>query len=72
MAYQIKSALRQRRETLSLKPVQVAAAADISLSYLYTLEGDGAVPGLEVARRLALALDTTVDVLWPAQPQEAA
>jgi DNA-binding XRE family transcriptional regulator len=64
--------LQARREELGLKPVQVAAAAGISLQQVINLEAGKNVPGLGTARSIALALDATLDELWPAQPQAAA
>lgn len=54
--------VRYERE-LTLK--QVAAAAGIAVGYLHDLEFARKRPGLDVARRLAKALGTTVDDIFP-------
>jgi len=64
--------LRARREALGLKPVQVAAAADISLQQVINLEAGKNTPGLDTARRLAAALDTTIEALFPPSSEAAA
>lgn len=67
MAIRNRNSLKVIRKRERLKPVQLAVAADVSLSYLYILESGESLPGLDVARRLARALGTTIDAIWPAQ-----
>ncbi len=57
--------LRATRERLGLRPEIIAGKADISLVYYRRLEAGLSKPTLPVARRVAAALESTVDVLWP-------
>lgn len=60
------SPLRARRKALKLRAEAVAAAAEISLNTLWLLEsGKQQATGLDTARRLAEALSTTVDAIFP-------
>lgn len=53
--------------------VRVAADAGISVQALWAIEtGRTQSPSLDVARRLAGALDTDVDSLFPASEEPAA
>jgi transcriptional regulator with XRE-family HTH domain len=56
-----------RRESLGLRREDVAARAGISYDYVRKLEtmGDEANPSIEVARAIASALNSTVDLLFP-------
>lgn len=49
----------------------LASLADISHDYTYKLEAGKATPGLEIARRVAAALGSTVDEVFPADPEAA-
>lgn len=65
--------LRKAREALGLRQEAVAGAAEISLTYYRTLEDGKSVPTLGIARRVAAALDSSIDELWPeADPEPAA
>lgn len=57
--------LQEKRTRAGLRPEALAARAEISLSYLRKLEGGQSCPGLDVARRIAKALGTTVDQVFP-------
>ncbi len=73
MAYPSKqNGLQARRLALGLNPVQLAAAAGISVQQVNNLEAGACLPRLTTARSLANALDTTVDALWPAGQDAAA
>lgn len=58
-------ALRARREALGWRPVDLAAAAQCSVPSVYNLERGVYQPSLGMARRLASALGTTVDAIFP-------
>lgn len=59
--------MKQARERLGRRREEVAAKAEISFEYVRRLESeDPPTPGLDVARRIAEALDSSVDDLFPA------
>lgn len=58
--------LRVARFMRSLTQQQLADAAGIHFNTLQRLEKGLTSPTLDTARRLAQALDTSVDALWPA------
>jgi len=60
--------LKAARERLGLRAEVVAGKADISLVYYRRLEAGLSKPTLPVARRVAAALDMTVDEVWPDEP----
>lgn len=63
--------VREFREAMGLRQEALAARADVSYSYVRMLEGDDApTPRLALARRLAAALETTVDYLFPPLPPQ--
>ena len=63
--------LSQRRQALGLTQEAVARAACVSLSYYGLLDrGEKDTPTVHIARRIAEALGTTVDALWPAPTAE--
>ena len=63
--------LAERRRALGISQEALARAADCSTSYVVKLEADDPPsPTVPMAQRIALALDTTVDAIWP--PQDAA
>ena len=65
--------LKETREARGFRKEVVAAGAGISLSYVNQLESDDPpTPGLDVARRIAVVLSTTVDKLFPPQTERAA
>ena len=58
--------VKARRVALDMRKEELAAVAEISLSYVNLLESDDPPnPGLDKARRIAKALRTTVDKLFP-------
>lgn len=63
--------LQERRSELGVSQIQLAAKADISLSQVQNLESGKNTPNLATARRVADALDTTVDALWPKDAESA-
>jgi putative transcriptional regulator len=65
-----KNALRARREALRWKPVDLASAARCSVPTIYNLEKGTYQPSLGMARRLAAALGTTVDAIFPETGQQ--
>lgn len=60
-----KSRLRAIRERKGLQREVVAAAAGMTVSHLYNLEQGRNKPSLDLARRIAEALDVTVDDIFP-------
>ena len=57
--------LRRLREQKGLRPIHLAAAANISTQQLHNLEMGKNSPTLVTAQALAAALEVDVDVLWP-------
>jgi transcriptional regulator with XRE-family HTH domain len=55
--------LKERRQELGLKLTDVAAAADVSIGYLSTIEKGTSVPSLPVLARLAHALELSLSEL---------
>ena len=66
-----------RRKTLGLKQAQVSEMADISNTYMSSIERAVSIPSTEVIMRLAIALDTTPDEFlvgtsrWPGEEWKA-
>jgi putative transcriptional regulator len=58
--------VRSTREALGLRQEDLAARADISYSYVRRLEAGTSDPTITVARRIADALNSTIDQLFPA------
>lgn len=58
--------IRVRREALGWDRQRLAREARISYPYVVKLEADENSPSLPIARRLAAALRTSVDRLFPA------
>ncbi len=50
-----------RRRTLKLKQAEVSERADISVTYMSSIERAVSIPSTEVIMRLAIALETTPD-----------
>lgn len=50
-----------RRRKIGLKQAQLSELADISNTYMSSIERAVSIPSIEVIMRLALALDTTPD-----------
>ncbi len=60
--------MKELREAKGLRREDVASLAGISYDYVYRLETKGGTPGLDIARRIADALDATVDAVFPPEP----
>jgi putative transcriptional regulator len=60
-----ESRLSRIRKAQGVRREKIAADAGISVQYLWALERGKHQPSLDVARRLAAALNTTVDQLFP-------
>lgn len=58
------SKVRARRHEKGLLLVELAKAAKVAVGYLSMIE-NGYLPKREIRKRLAAALDTTVEELWP-------
>lgn len=63
--------VRHRREALGLSQAALAAAIDLSRQSLSAIEAGRAVPSVEVALRLARALDSRVEELFAAPQAES-
>lgn len=64
------SKVKETREAQGLRREDLAARAGISYDYVRRLETDDPpTPGLDIARRVAEALGTTVDKLFPRQSE---
>lgn len=61
----VMNELKAARTRLGWRPEVVAGRADISLVYYRRLEAGLSQPTLPIARRVAEALGSTVDALWP-------
>jgi transcriptional regulator with XRE-family HTH domain len=65
------SRVKEVREARGLRQEELAARAGISFSYVRQLEAaDRPTPGLDIARRIADALETTIDALFPPGPDD--
>ena len=62
--------LQKLRKDKGLKQVQVTDKADITVMSYYRYESGKRRPDVYTAQRIALALDTTVDDLFPLQSLE--
>lgn len=58
---QIGKRIADRRRQLRLKQAEVSERADISTTYMSSIERGVSIPSTEVIMRLAIALDTTPD-----------
>lgn len=58
---QIGKRIAARRRKLKLKQAEVSERADISTTYMSSIERAISIPSTEVIMRLAIALDTTPD-----------
>jgi putative molybdopterin biosynthesis protein len=63
-----KNRVRERRDALGLSQVALAAAVQLSRQSLSSIEAGRAVPGVDVALRLAHALGWRVEELFPLAP----
>jgi transcriptional regulator with XRE-family HTH domain len=64
--------VKQLRTAREMRKEALAAAADVSLSYIHLLEGENPpTPGLERARAIAEALGVSVDEAFPAPVAES-
>jgi transcriptional regulator with XRE-family HTH domain len=67
------SRVKERREALGMRREGLAAKAGVSLSFILQLESQNPPdPSLDRSRRIARALDTTVDKLFPVDSREKA
>ena len=57
--------LKARRVQCNLSQATVCRATGISASYMAALERGKSIPTLTIARKLAEALGSTLDALWP-------
>ena len=55
--------IRKRRESLGLKQVVVAMIAGCSLKTIWDVENEKVMPRIDMAQRIAWALETTVGYL---------
>jgi len=60
------SRLLDARERAGWTRAELAKRARVGREWIRLLEIGGRVPGVDKAQRLARALGTTVDALWPA------
>ena len=65
----MKNNLAARRKELKLTQLQIAKAAGISVNYYQSYEYGMHIPSVYVAIRLAQVLQTTVEELFPGDPQ---
>lgn len=61
---QRRHVLRQARERKGLTIADMASELGVSESFLYKIEEGVRNPGLELAKRIAARLDTTMDALF--------
>lgn len=64
--------VRERREARGLSQLALAAAADLTRQSVGAIEAGRAIPGVDVALRLARALDCTVEELFGGSRDESA
>lgn len=57
--------LKERRTEIGLSQFDAAVRADVSLTHWGMMERGESKPGLDVARRVAAALESNIDDLWP-------
>src|SRR5579864_4016865 len=67
IVYLFAEKLRELRRTRGLTQADLAALADISVTYISQLESADTSPGIDLVSRLATALGTTVAELLPAE-----
>jgi transcriptional regulator with XRE-family HTH domain len=67
------NAIKKTREAQGLRREDLASRASVSLAYIFKLESSTPPnPGLDIARRIAKTLGTTVDKLFPVSAPELA
>lgn len=64
--------VRERREALGISQLALAAAARVSRQSMSAIEAGRAVPGVDIALRIARGLDAGVEELFGGAPVEAA
>lgn len=64
--------LRMIRVDRGLTQVELASKAGVTRQYIRNLEIGESMPSLDVARRIAEALGTDVNEIWPRQDESAA
>lgn len=65
----MKNNLSSRRKELKLTQAQIANAIGVSESYYQSYEYGAHIPSVYVALRIARALDTTVEELFPIEEE---
>jgi transcriptional regulator with XRE-family HTH domain len=65
-----KTRIRFAREQASLSQTELAERTKISRNHLRRIENGETDPGIARCRRIALALGTTIDQLWPVDEVE--
>ena len=65
----MKNNLSSRRKELKLTQVQIANAIGVSESHYQSYEYGAHIPSVYVALRIARALDTTVEELFPIEEE---
>jgi transcriptional regulator with XRE-family HTH domain len=65
--------LRELRTNRGMTQADLAERAQVTVTYIGRLEGGGAAPGIDLVKRLATALGTTMADLLPAEaPKDSA
>lgn len=62
----MKNRVREVREAKGLRREDVASAAGVSAQTIYSMETGRTIPSVEIARRVAEALQSSLDELFPA------
>ena len=65
-----QNAMREARTTAGLTQQALADLLGVHQPTVAAWEAGRVLPRLDTARKLATALSTTVDALWPTQPPE--
>lgn len=64
--------MRARREALGLTLAKLASLADLTLGQVWKIEQGRVRPQVDSARRIARALDSTVEAIWGDDEQQQA
>ena len=67
----VNNKVRFYREKLGISTYKLAELANISQSHVVAIENGKRVPTIYVAKRLANALETTVDELFPENQEDS-
>jgi putative transcriptional regulator len=65
-----RTRLKQLLDDNGIKQSWLAAKANVSTSTLNTIVNGKNLPTLRIAQKIARALDTTVDYLWPLEDED--